>query len=164
LSFFEDLVLKYRDRYHDTAELCNKRDILKEIVAGIPHNGRFLKHTGDHWVVLSAEKVLIKVAQALQYRMRTDRNVDAAAAQTMLPLQNPPQPDPILTPEALGIGDPPDIRAQKTLELYSQWMVRANEVFWQQVAGPEARALFPEDMLAAVPFDARSDTSFPANS
>jgi hypothetical protein len=157
------LVLKYRDRYHDTLDHGEKKDILKEIVAGIPNNGRFLRHTGDHWVVLSAEKVLTKIAQALQYRMRTDRNVDAAAAQTMLPLQNPPS-DSIITPEALGVGDPPDIRAQKTLELYSQWMVRANEVFWQQVAGPEARALFPEDMLAAVPFDARSDTSFPANS
>jgi hypothetical protein len=157
------LVLKHRDRYHDTASFGDKRDILKEIVAGIPNNGRFLKLIGDHWVVLSAEKALAKTAQALQYRARIERNIDADTAPAIHPLQNHPM-DPILTEEALGVGDPPDVRAQKTLELYSQWMVRANEVFWQQVAGPEARALFPQDMLAAVPFNARSETSFPANS
>jgi hypothetical protein len=157
------LVLKHQDRYHDTASFCDKRDILKEIVAGIPNNGRFLKLIGDLWVVLSAEKALTKTAQALQYRARFERNIDVCTAPAIHPLQNHPL-DSILTEEALGIGDPPDVRAQKTLELYSQWMVRANEVFWQQVAGPEALALFPQEMLAAVPFDARSETSFPANS
>jgi hypothetical protein len=43
-------------------------------------------------------------------------------------------------------------------------MVRADEVFWEQVAGPKALALFPDDMLATVPFSSKYETSFPAGS
>jgi hypothetical protein len=159
ISFFEELVLKHRDRYHAATELNKKKEILKEIVAAIPNEGRFLKHDGDHWVVLSTETALIKTAQALYYRTRVERKIEAAAAQEMIRL-NGNVPDSVLASGRVGV-DPPHVRAQKTLELYSQWMVRANEVFWEQVAGPDARALFPEDMLAAVPFSSKYETSFP---
>jgi hypothetical protein len=159
LSFLEELVLKHRDRYHATTELSKEKEILKEIVAAIPNKGRFLEHDGDHWVVLSTEKALIKTAQALYYRTRVERNIEAAAAQEMIRLSSNVQ-DSVPASERVRV-DPPHVRAQKTLELYSQWMVRANEVFWEQVAGPDARALFPEDMLAAVPFSSKYETSFP---
>jgi hypothetical protein len=153
-----------RDRYHDAAELSKTKGILKEIVAGIPNGGgRFLQHDGNHWVAIPLEKALIKTAQALQYRLRAERNIGTDAVPTMHPLQRHP-PDPVATRDSLGVDDPPDVRAQKTLELYSQWMVRANEMFWQRVAGPEARALFPEDMIATVPISSKSETSFPTSS
>jgi hypothetical protein len=159
----KELVLKNLDRYHGAADLSKKKDILKEIVAGIPNGGRFLQHDGSNWVVIPLEKALLKTAQALQHRLRAERNIDAGAAPTMHPLQRH-APVPVVTREALGVDDPPDIRAQKTLKLYSQWMVRANEMFWQQVVGPEARALFPDDMIAAVPMNSKSETSFPTRS
>jgi hypothetical protein len=171
----------YRDRYHKTMDRDKKKDILKEIVAGIPNNGRFLKRDGDRWVVLSRRKVLIKTAQALCYRVK----VEKSAMQSTVPSQQHRflEAQPMLSPvqstqrrqqtthfsaRALphvpfGPADPPDVQAQKTLEMYSQWMVRANEVFWEQVVGPEARALFPEDMIAAVPFSSKSETSFPTS-
>jgi hypothetical protein len=162
LSFFEELVIKHRDGYHATTELSKKKEILKGIVAAIPNEGRFLRRDGDHWVVLSPEQALIKTAQALYYRSRVERNLETAAPQEMIRLHSN-VPYTVLASERVGV-DPPHVRAQKTLELYSQWMVRANEVFWEQVAGPEARALFPEDMLAAVPFSSKYETSFPNSS
>jgi hypothetical protein len=152
-------------------------------VAGIPNNGRFLKRDGDRWVVLSGKKALIKIAQALCYRVRVERNSAAGAAQATIPSQQhslaeaQPMVSPVQSTRSphfsarappphvpLGPGDPPDVQAQKTLEMYSKWMVRANEVFWEQVVGPEARALFPEDMIAAVPLGSKSETSFQTSS
>jgi hypothetical protein len=95
--------------------------------------------------------------------LRAERSNDAGAAPTMHPLQRH-APVPVVTREALGVDDPPNVQAQTTLKLYSQWMVRANEMFWQQVVGPEARALFPDDMIAAVPMNSKSETSFPTSS
>jgi hypothetical protein len=169
LSFLKDLVLKHRNRYHGTAGIGEKRDIIKEIVSAIPNEGRFLKRDGDQWVVLSKEQAFVKTAQALRYQVRMERNMEASSPVQSMGCHPHNRtthhvPEPIVTPQLLGVGDPPNVRAQKTLELYSQWMVRANQVFWEQVAGPEARALFPDDMLATVPISSKYETSFPSRS
>jgi hypothetical protein len=167
LSFLKDLVLRHRNRYLGTVGILEKRDIIKEIVSAIPNEGRFLKRDGDQWVVLSTKQAFVKTAQALRYRVRMERNMEASPVQSMgcHPHNRTHHvPEPMVTPQLLGVGNPPNVRGQKTLELYSQWMVRANEVFWEQVAGPEARALFPEDMLATVPFSSKYETSFPSRS
>jgi hypothetical protein len=164
------LVLKHRHHYNETVNRSKKRDIVREIVAGIPNNGRFLKHCGDRWVVLSEEKVLAKTAQALRYRVRIERNIAAVASQAAVPSQPhrlaEAQPEPAPVQERLGFGDAPSptVQAQETLKMYSQWMLRANAVFWEQMVGPEARALFPEDMIAAVPISSKYETSFPSSS
>jgi hypothetical protein len=118
----QDLVQRHWDRYPETADLNEKRDIVKEIVAGISNIGRFLKRDGDRWIVLSEEKALAKTAQALRYRVWIERNTAAVAGQVTAPSQNT-FPEPTLPHVPFGPGDPPDIQAQKTLEMYSQWMV-----------------------------------------
>jgi hypothetical protein len=75
---------------------------------------------------------------------------------------------PITTPIANTIPSPirpEDLMAQnsqQTLELYSQWMLRANELFWEHV-GPEVRQWFPHDMIAAIPLNPSSDGGSSSN-
>jgi hypothetical protein len=65
-----------RDRYIDATSPADKKAIIHEIVDHIvTKNGRFLKRVKNknntkQWIVLSAAKVHLKTAHAIQYRMR----------------------------------------------------------------------------------------------
>jgi hypothetical protein len=172
------------DRYNSTKDVSVKKDILKAIMATVSeHQGRFLKcEKGDDqkWTEIPAEKALLKTAHAIQYLMRKEKDGlekkgAAAAAQRVAPpkptVQNPIPilpaiPLPVATPMVSPNPIPTPIRpedlvaqnSQQTLELYSQWMLRANELFWEHV-GPEVRQWFPHDMIAAVPLNPSSDSS-----
>jgi hypothetical protein len=69
-----------RDRYMDTTSPIDKKAIIKEIVDHIVlKNGRFLKRVvykdnTKQWIALSAVKVHLKTAHAIQYRMRKKKS------------------------------------------------------------------------------------------
>jgi hypothetical protein len=167
------------DRYNGTRDVGGKKDILKAIMANVAeHKGRFLKceKDGKQWTEISAEKALLKTAHAIQYLMRKEKDeLEKKEAQRGAPQFQPPKPTtqnpiPILPAIPLPIATPnPSVtpirpedlvarNSQQTLELYSQWMLRANELFWEHV-GPEVRQWFPHDMIAAVPLNPSSDST-----
>jgi hypothetical protein len=148
---YTELVEKNRDCYNAAKEASKKRAILKGIVSIILEKGRFLKNHMGFWTTITAEQALLKTAHAIQYQMRKER-IGVMGQQTLKSQGNNDSPTIL---QRSTVDDLATENSQKTLELYCQWMVRANEQFWARL-GPDARNRLPRDMIAAVPLNPKS--------
>jgi hypothetical protein len=157
--FCIELVRENRDRYFETADLAEKRAIVVDIVKVIfDSKGRFLKHGDNDWEVIPRDKALIKTAQAIQYSVRKKNDCLSGVRTLMESKAEQHLRHLSVLQEQLDSDQATGASSQKILEMYSEWMERSKELFWQCV-GPDARRLFPENMAAVVPLSRNTDAS-----